>query len=157
MQVGQWPKIHAIIGQTNLFEDVRRKFSVGLAKFEVNSPEFIITQSVFNAHLAKAQNIEFSVWLREADALWRTLYEAPEAPSPGDPGSAVPTAPVPMQVDNTATNVVEDGELPSQNDTQTPVNQGIQGLASLADSFSKEQLMQVVSSNKPRGVILRPA
>jgi hypothetical protein len=34
MQVGQWPIISAIIGQTNLFEDVRRKFPLGLLKFE---------------------------------------------------------------------------------------------------------------------------
>jgi hypothetical protein len=155
MQVAQWPIIHAIIGQTNLFEDIRRKFSLGLAKFEVNSPEFINTQNVFNEHLAKAQNIEFSVWVREADALWRTLYEAPEAPSPGDPESAVPTAPVPMQVDQTVNNVAEDGELPNNGDAQTPVNQGIRAFTNLADSYSKEQLMQVALSNKPKGVTIQ--
>ncbi len=36
MQVGQWPMISALVGQTNLFEDIRRKFSLGLAKYEVN-------------------------------------------------------------------------------------------------------------------------
>jgi hypothetical protein len=78
IQVGQWPIIHAIIGQTNIFENVRRRFSLGLAKCEINSPEFINTQSVFNAHLAKAQNIEFSVWVQEADALWHYGELPPE-------------------------------------------------------------------------------
>jgi hypothetical protein len=107
---------------------------------------------VFNAHLAKAQNIEFSVWVQEADSLWGTLYEAP---SPGDPGSAVPNAPVPMQVDQTVINVAEDGESPNNEDTQTPVNQGIRAFGSLADSYSREQLMQVALSNKPKGVTIQ--
>lgn len=151
MQIGQWPSISAIIGQSNLFEEVRIKFSLGLAKYDVNTPEFMNTQNMFNEHLAKVQNMEFALWFREADALWRTLYE-PEAPSPGDPASSVPTAPVPMQVEHPATEVAEDGELPSQTDTQTPVKQGIQAFANLADSFSKEQLMRVALSNKPREV-----
>ena len=61
MQVGQWPMVSALIGQSNLFEDIRRKFSLGLVKYEVNSPEFLNTQNVFNGHLAKVQTMEFSL------------------------------------------------------------------------------------------------
>jgi hypothetical protein len=61
-----------------------------------------------------------------------------------------------MQIDQSATLVSEDGELPAENpDTRTPPNQGIQAVSNLAESFSKEKLMQAALTNKPRGLTVQ--
>jgi hypothetical protein len=72
----------AIIGQTNLFTEIAEKFVLGLTKFEPDSSEFMNTQNVFNIHLGKVESMEFSMWLREAEALLSILSQT-EHPSLG--------------------------------------------------------------------------